>query len=232
MTISGQNSSRGQDMPTSKQQPEVLNSQLNQRLLAYVAAAGAAGVGVLAMTQPANAKVVYTPADKTITVAGLNLDLNHDGVPDYEFLTVGLGTEWNVYALPHKFNKVMSNAAPLAAGVEVGPGANFGRGEQNMAFFCTCSGLDGSNGPWAGKKNQYMGFAFNIDGAAHFGWARFSTDLTGFGNITLTGYAYETIALKPIVTGDTTGSDDEESVDQPSPAASSLGALALGAARR
>jgi hypothetical protein len=77
-----------------------------------------------------------------------------------------------------------------------------------------------------------MGFEFNIKGAAHFGWARFSvSDKAG---ITLTGYAYETISLKPIVTGDTTGSDDEDSVDQPAPAAASqasgLGRLALGVA--
>jgi hypothetical protein len=74
-----------------------------------------------------------------------------------------------------------------------------------------------------------MGYEFNIKGTAHFGWARFS--VTDKGAITLTGYAYETVSLKPIVTGDTTGSDDEDSVEQPVPAASSLGSLALGAAR-
>jgi hypothetical protein len=79
-----------------------------------------------------------------------------------------------------------------------------------------------------------MGFEFNIKGAAHFGWARFSSPATG--PITLTGYAYETVSLKPIVTGDT-GSDDEDSADQPEPAAASpqpsgLGRLALGAPGR
>jgi len=225
-------------MPTSKKQPETLNSQLNQRLLAYVATAGAAGVGVLAMTQPANAKIVYTPADKEISVTGLYLDLNHDGIPDYEFHTSGLGTEWNAYAAPLKFNKLMNHANPLAAGVTVGPGADFGGGEQWMVNFCICSGSFGSVGPWAGKENDYAGFEFNINGAAHFGWARFSTGISGLDTITLTGYAYETVSLKPIVTGDT-GGGDEDSADQSDPAAASpesqpagLGRLALGAAGR
>jgi hypothetical protein len=76
-----------------------------------------------------------------------------------------------------------------------------------------------------------MAFEFNIKGAAHFGWARFSSPSTG--PITLTGYAYETVSLKPIVTGDT-GRGDADSVDQTGRAAawpqpSGLGRLALGA---
>ncbi|MFZ0421121.1 MAG: hypothetical protein WAM04_23680 [Candidatus Sulfotelmatobacter sp.] len=101
-----------------------------------------------------------------------------------------------------------------------------------MINWCTCSGNPGTGGPWLGIQNEYMGFEFNIKGAAHFGWARFS--VTDKGAITLTGYAYETVSLEPIVTGDT-GGDEEDSVDQPepdaaSPQASGLGKLALGAA--
>jgi hypothetical protein len=102
-----------------------------------------------------------------------------------------------------------------------------------MAGGCTCSGNSAYFGPWLGVQNKYMGFEFNIKGAAHFGWARFSSPTTG--PITLTGYAYETVSLKPIVTGDTGGNnDDEDSVDQEKPAAASpqaagLGKLALGA---
>jgi dethiobiotin synthetase len=67
----------------------------------------------------------------------------------------------------------------------------------------------------------------------HFGWARFS--VTEHGVATLTGYAYETVPYKPIVTGDTEGNnDDEDSVHQQEPSAASaqspgLGRLALGA---
>jgi len=202
-------------MPPTKEQPEILNNQLNKRLLSYVTAAGAAGVGVLAMTQPANAKVVYTPTNRSI-VEDSRLDLNNDNIPDFAFhgpfAFCGTCTYLDVIAL--KFNKMMSNAQPLASGISVGPDGKFRGIKEEMTDFCTCSGHSAFGGPWLGIQNEYMGFEFNIKGAAHFGWARFS--VTDEGAITLTGYAYETVSLKPIVTGDTGGdNDDEGSVDLP-----------------
>jgi hypothetical protein len=222
-------------LDSTGRQPSNLNDRLDKRLLAYMASAGAAGVGVLAMTQPANAKVVYTPANRSI-VSDSRLDLNNDGIPDYAFhgpfAICGTCTYLNVAAL--KFNKFMSSAHPLAAGVSVGPDGKFRGREEEMIFWCTCSGNPATDGPWLGIQNEYMGFEFNIKGAAHFGWARFS--VTDKGAITLTGYAYETVSLEPIVTGDAgSNNDEEDSVDQEKPAAASpqasgLGELALGAA--
>jgi hypothetical protein len=226
--------------PTSRQ-PSSLNDRLDRRLLTYMAAAGAAGVSVLAMTQPAAAKVIYTPFDGSVmTLDDGRLDLNHDGIPDFGFVQTGLGTQFAYKVIPVKFNKMMNQAAPLAAGVTVGPEESFRAGAQEMVNFCICSGSFGSVGPWADKQNEYMGFEFNIKGAAHFGWARFSVTDVYFDGVTLTGYAYETISLKPIVTGDTgrnNNNDEEDSVDQPEPAAASqqpfgLGKLALGAQAR
>jgi hypothetical protein len=214
-------------------QPSKLNDRLDKRLLAYMATAGAAGVSVLAMTHSATAKVVYTPANKIVEFDGMHLDLNHDGIPDFGFASYGIGNFNSGVVFPIKFNKMMSYARPLAAGISVGPGGKFRGGHQEMVAGCTCSGNSAYFGPWLGVTNEYMGFEFNIKGAAHFGWARFSSPSTG--PITLTGYAYETVSLKPIVTGDTGGNnDDEDSVDQPEPAAASpqasgLGRLALGA---
>jgi hypothetical protein len=77
---------------------------------------------------------------------------------------------------------------------------------------------------------------FLVQGKVHFGWARLSVSCSGFVNVdaTLTGYAYETISNKPIITGKTRGPDDD---DQQTPASlkthtsepTTLGALALGA---
>ena len=220
---------------STSRQPSNLNDRLDKRLLTYMAAAGAAGVSVLALAQPANAKVVYTPVDQSIITNEGRLDLNHDGIPDFEFTISGLGNNWSYLVAPLKFNKMENHAAPLAAGVSVGPGELFGGGEQEMAFFCICSGSFASDGPWAGEHNEYMGFEFNIKGAAHFGWARISA--VNFG-LTLSGYAYETVSLKPIVTGDTGSNNaDEDSVDQEkssagSQQASGLGKLAIGAQGR
>lgn len=224
-------------LASTNRQPSNLNHQLDKRLLAYVSAAGAAGVGMLAMTQSAEAKVVYTPANRSI-VEESRLDLNNDQIPDYAFhgpfAICGTCSYFDVLAL--KFNKVLSHAEPLAAGISVGPGGKFNAGGGEMLFACTCSGNPYTGGPWNGIQNEYMGFEFDIKGAAHFGWARFS--VTDKGAITLTGYAYETVSLKPIVTGDESGNDEESANQQyPSAAApqiqpSALGRLALGAGGR
>jgi hypothetical protein len=209
-----------------------LNDRLNKSLLSYAAAAGAAGVSVLAMPQAADAKVIYTPADRAIST-GSRLDLNNDGIPDYAFHSnlniCGTCGYFEIQAL--KFNKIMSGGNPLASGISVGPEDKFRAGDGIMIDWCTCSGNPNTGGPWLGIQNEYMGFEFSIKGAAHFGWARFS--VTDKGAITLTGYAYETVSLKPIVTGDTEGADND-SVDRDKPEASSpsssLGSLALGIA--
>jgi hypothetical protein len=44
-------------------------------------AASAAGVGILALAQTSEAKIVYTPANVPI-VGTVNIDLNHDGITD------------------------------------------------------------------------------------------------------------------------------------------------------
>jgi len=53
----------------------------NKRLQLYSLAASAAGVSLLALGQPAEAKVVYTKADTPISPnSTVLLDLNNDGV--------------------------------------------------------------------------------------------------------------------------------------------------------
>ena len=47
-----------------------LNARLNQRLSAYVTAASAAGVAMLAAAPFAEAKIVYTPAGQRMTLGG------------------------------------------------------------------------------------------------------------------------------------------------------------------
>jgi hypothetical protein len=200
-------------------QPSNLNDRLDKRLLAYMASAGAAGVGVLAMAKPANAKVVYTAANRSI-LSDSRLDLNNDGIPDYAFHGpfAFCGTCSYLDVLAIKFNKMMSNAQPLASGVSVGPDNKF-RGDQGeMIFWCTCSGNPATDGPWLGIQNGYMGYEFNIKGRHILAGRVFR--LQTKGAITLTGYAYETISLKPIVTGDTgANNDDEDSADQKEPPA-------------
>jgi hypothetical protein len=82
-------------------------------------------------------------------------------------------------------------------------------------------------GNWAndgkGIKDRHLGLKFYVKGKAHFGWARLTTarEKGHWLRTILTGYAYETIPNKPIVTGQEHGADD-------SLESSTLGSLALG----
>jgi hypothetical protein len=64
-----------------------LGASLDKNLMSYAMAAGAAGVGLLALAQPADAKIVYTPAHRNIG-AKTFIDLNHDGINDFKVTLV------------------------------------------------------------------------------------------------------------------------------------------------
>src|SRR5690242_6569462 len=66
---------------------QVLSDSVHRQLNMYSLAASAAGVGMLVLVQPSEAKIVYTPANVQVG-ARLNLDLNHDGITDFEFCDV------------------------------------------------------------------------------------------------------------------------------------------------
>jgi hypothetical protein len=61
--------------------PSHLSESVHHRLNMYAIAASAAGVGLLALAQPAQGKIIYTSTHKTIKVhQHYYLDLNHDGI--------------------------------------------------------------------------------------------------------------------------------------------------------
>ena len=61
-----------------------LSTSLSHNLNMYALSASAAGVGVLALASPAEGKIVYTPAHKSIIPNHtIPLDLNHDGIIDF-----------------------------------------------------------------------------------------------------------------------------------------------------
>src|ERR1700674_5448038 len=61
-----------------------LSKSLQEQLNTYALAASVTGVGMLALTQPAEAKIVYTPAHVHIRPDSCRyIDLNHDGINDF-----------------------------------------------------------------------------------------------------------------------------------------------------
>jgi hypothetical protein len=63
--------------------PSNLSDSILQQLNMYALVASAAGVGLLALAQPAESKIVYTPANVQINGKALPVDLNHDGIVDF-----------------------------------------------------------------------------------------------------------------------------------------------------
>jgi hypothetical protein len=127
-------------------------------------------------------------------------------------------------------------AAPLAAGVTVGPGLDGDFKHRPQVMEIESAALSsGTNcvGPWAKAQNRYLGLEITIKGQHHFGWARIS--MPGCPTATITGYAYETVPNKPIVTGATTGSEERSKATPPTGISggresASLGLLARGSA--
>ena len=217
--------------------PSNLSPSSQRRLSSYALAATAAGVGALALATPSEAEIVYTPANVRIP-ARLKLDLNNDGIADFELMSTSFGHGGGQLVAPVVHgNKVVgfgSYASALVPGVTVGSGGPFAHRAQGtfMANWIESSGVISSFGPWRNTRNRYLGFKFLINGAVHFGWARLSVDTN---HMLLTGYAYETVANKAIVAGKTSGGDETSRgnpADPGSQVASSatLGRLAQGAA--
>jgi hypothetical protein len=222
--------------------PSKLSDSVHQRLNMY-ALAGAAGMGVLALTHPAEAKIVYTPAHHVIRKNGrYKLDLNHDKIADFTLANMyGCNTDYcyGVFsAIPSGGNGVdgvrgflsIPYASALMRGAQIGPKAHFsGRlmASSNM----------GAIGQWINVTNRYLGLKFTINGKTHYGWARLNVQIVGNGVVkgVLTGYAYETIPNKPIIAGKTHGEDNyaeqsnPASLTSPTPRPATLGLLAIGA---
>jgi len=212
----------------------------------YALAASAAGVSLLGSAQPALAKIVYTPTDRSIAPGtSYALDLNHDGTTDFTlvnyFKATTSGGRGTLYAQPRMAGDaiqghVKSSALALRGGAIIGDKKSFLPGKAVMAWAFSFVATYGNGGNWVNVKNRYLGLRFKVDGKIHYGWARLSVTIF-LSNITtaLTGYAYETIPNKPIIAGETKGPEYDrveqshsETLTMPAPETASLGLLATG----
>jgi hypothetical protein len=204
-----------------------LNTKLDKGLFAYVVAASAAGVGALALTPQAEGKVVYTPTHVMLTStpnpSTYSLDLNHDGIKDF-FLSDWLTGDFSIVDVGLSCDPVAASnmvwgpdfRSALPHGVKVGPSGSWNRKFPRMgsaAYVGTVMRYY-SYGYWVdggkGVKDRYLGLKFAINGKIHYGWARLNVSVQHRSlNIraTLTGYAYETVPNKAIITGRTKGPD-------------------------
>jgi hypothetical protein len=235
-----------------------LSESIHHQLHGYALAAGAAGVGMLALAHPAEAKIVYTPAHHKLSNGGrLPIDLNHDDVADFVIAIKSMywnsmctfcGQSMSVNGNGNAGAGVMGTnveAAALGKGRVIGPRDSF-QNVQNkgrrMAYGFNSNESFRVSGQFANTKDRFLGVRFKIHGKAHYGWVRFANVSVTFENgvapvvtAVLTGYAYETIPNKAIIAGKTEG-PEENSVDdgspatlsEPTPQPASLGLLAMG----
>jgi len=222
--------------------PSHLSQSILRQLNTYAVAASAAGVGVLALTQTAEAKIVYTPTHHKIGPNNhYTLDLNHDRLGDFKILNAyGCNLDYcydYVSVVPaRRGNRVQGNggtqfmphcAYALKSGSPVSGGQPFSGiwMARLPSQFCD----------WFNVKDRYLGFKFHIGGKTHYGWARLNARLQGSKvTLVLTGYAYETVPGKSIKAGQTKGPDDivegpDAALMAPTREPATLGALATGA---
>jgi hypothetical protein len=206
-------------------------------LTAYATAATATAFG-LAFVPCAQADVIFTPTNQTVVFNKTKLDLNNDGIPDFGFVASGLGHVFDQMVWPFKSNQVWGRyfATALPPGVTIGPDGRLAQHFQ--VLWQTFTNSEGTNfiGQWQNVSDKFMGLSFKINGETHFGWARMSVSSNFV--VTLTGYAYESTANTPLVTGITHSAklnegpqlhQQKSSDQQASLQAPTLGLLARGA---
>jgi hypothetical protein len=241
--------SNSQNHKSSKNRAAIsLNHALDHKLFGYAAAAGAAGVSLLALAPTSQAEIVFTPTNQLINVhTPLSLDVNNDGVTDFTLREIreiciettnarrapecSQFTFESLYARGNGSNVVaIGGISALALPVRtiVGPEDKFGA--LGSLEFCTTQNgnFQAEGGPWLNVKNLYLGLQFTIDGQIHYGWARLTVSTNKTTCVTkalLTGYAYETEPNTPITTGKLSGTDEVGAVERPE---ATLGVLALG----
>lgn len=225
--------------------PRAFTPKLDKKLLAYASAATAAGVSVLATSQPVEAKIVYTSANAVVNRNEMvNVDLNNDGIPDFSLYFYAYGPRkapplgyhddaltidplnaanaiWNVTS-----SKGQSCAAALPAAVKVGPGAAFKPNEMLMWMSIgTAYEVPDTACKWETlRRGAFLGLKFIINGETHYGWAHVTV---GSRSAVINGYAYETVPNQPILTGKTSGPVEQAAIT-PSAQAATLGLLARG----
>ena len=209
----------------------------------YALAASAAGVGVLAIAPSAEAKVIYTPTHVVLTPNSYyRLDLNSDGVTDFTIIQNNGEESSGVVSFEGldapALNKWIVTKGPgatfpedIKAGEMIGP-RQYSNGQFSSGnWYVFSAGWPARRAPrfhgWAndgkGATNRYLGLRFAINGQFHYGWARMSVRISRDEcTTTITGYAYETVTGKGILSGNTGGTTDTDS----KPA--TLGQLAAG----
>lgn len=221
-------------------------SELFRRKLDHYALAAGAAAACALVCAPAAAEVIFTRANVVLGPNNLHiyqLDLNNDGLTDFVIesrltATTSGGDQKLLITDPIptlkgvEVNGAVGDAGEAGNAAALYSGALIGQGRHFWGFLLGSvrvapGGSSFTRGDWINVTNRYLGLKFEINREIHYGWARL-TVVEKEQNLqaTLTGYAYETVANRPIITGPTETASDAQSSTSPQPA--SLGLLAAG----
>jgi hypothetical protein len=230
-----------------------LSPLLNRQLVAYAISAAA---GAVAISTPAEAQVIYTQTDLTISSGSLIFDIDGNGTPDFDLIDYQLnsiyfiggrlsmkGNQGERNAVAGHSNSRLYQALPVPNGVAIGPGSpgDFLNANNFFAPSLAVALRDYSNGykltilrgQFANTTAKYLGFRFTGSGGPHYGWMRLSVvaDPSQFPSITVkvSGYAYEATPDTSIIAGDRGHAVQSPHVQQ---SGATLGMLALGSGRQ
>lgn len=239
---------------SSAPSPSSLSESAHQRLNMYALAASAAGVSLLALAPPSEAKIVhhqigvalqgnsyylFNPANQSVSPFSFVASFINRTSAWWNRVWVRRGSQY-AGALLAK-NQFVAEVQP---GAEIGKGGVFGEGNSSGLLFTYGPYGDGTvnhhKGNCALKKTDYLGFKFLIAGKEHFGWVRMRVTIRPFPGEKVTvaylrDFAYETIPGKSIRAGQTKSSDDttiekaDASRRAPVRESATLGMLAVGA---
>jgi hypothetical protein len=211
------------------------------QIAAGVATVTLTGIGILSFAHAAEAEVIFTPTHQSMRGPRgfFPIDFNADGVPDvgvalYSSFDLSSGFKGvqilSAYGLQTGNEIAVTKKGFAGLGVggeELGSSANF-MNHGLMAEQRWDSRGSSHKGQWQNVASRhFLGVKFLINGQTHFGWLRFS--MANAGAATLTGYAYESIADKPIIAGLGNGGKMLPATHPQHPAGT-LGRLAAGVA--
>jgi len=250
---------RAQPSLTTPNRSERLPESLDKRLLAYALAAGA---GLAAAPELAQASIIYTNPDPDITKFNSNdfidIDLNNDGTADarvtitkfypyFDAAGVDVRVEGNAQPTGVIGGPGVANA--LLAGDPIGVAQSFQGISASSRVMASAYSYEGNSYPYYGDfanaGDRFLGLRFQINGADHFGWAQFNVTVSAASNgetfaearVALLDYAYENCAAEGIQAGATPPGGASCPSGVPMPPALALvalgaGGLALWRARR
>ncbi len=176
------------------------NAALDRRMKSYSLAAAAAGVSVLALSHPADAKVVITNTNIPVQLCtvgfpcSVSIDMNGDGINDVKIsLISSYNQTWDSRFLDvagQNGGSIMGTAGggkhPYAScllrGAKIGASDHFLRSketiEKSFIQFYSSTTLQRPPkktlyGKWGGDHpNRFLGVKFKINGQTHYGWIR------------------------------------------------------------